>query len=212
MDRAPSRSSARPRISRRWAKRRALLRVADVLRANLRPRAHGHAVRGPAVGRLGTDRLHRARPRVGARPPHPDRYVGASRVARRTPELGGGTAQLHLDAPRAAQRRGHAQAALGSGSGIARPSHRPDRRTGRRHFSIRRGDGTHVRRPRLPRTRRRCLASRRGPRPSRCSRDPAFLDRCTPRRAEWSGQAFAPGCLGPRKDLHHGGIECVHRR
>ena len=88
VDRAAARVPARPRGASDRRRRRAVRRVAHVLRADQR-RGHGRdGVRGPAVGRRRAARLHRVAAGVVARPPDLHRHAGPSRARRPASDTG----------------------------------------------------------------------------------------------------------------------------
>jgi class 3 adenylate cyclase len=96
------RSSARPRRPQRLGFRRPVLGMAPVLREAGDARADGDGLRGPAVGRRGTARLHRVPARLVARVPAVRADAVAAGADRPAAQLGLGQAQLHLDLPGAA--------------------------------------------------------------------------------------------------------------
>ena len=201
--RAPlARASARvPAGARRTARRRprgAVRRLADLLRADQRRGDGRDGVRGPAVGRRGSARLHRVDARMVAEQADLHRHAGASGARRPPAELGLGPAQLPGDAPGAAPRRDDGRARARDGARRRRRRRDPDRRASRGHAAVRRRDDPDARRPRRAAARRGLLRARGRPRRDPGPGDAARADRLAARRARAGGPRAAAGRRGPR--------------
>ena len=90
LDRAAARGVAEPGHRRRLRPRRAVRCVAPLLRARLRPVADGDDLRGSAVGRPGTARLHGVPGDLVPHPAHPPPRPRPPGAARRAAHLGAG--------------------------------------------------------------------------------------------------------------------------
>src|SRR4029450_6946661 len=124
----PPRTGGRPLRTRG-----SLRRVAPLLRAPLRRLPHRPRLRGHAVGRRVSPRLHRVPAGVVALLPTVRRNARPSGATRAPSRVGGGNAQFHLALPRAAPRARNGGAPRRSRSGSAGDTQTADPRAGRGH-------------------------------------------------------------------------------
>ena len=129
-------------------------------------------LRGPAVGRPRSARLHRVDARVVAGPPDPHRHARAPRAAERRPTWGDRQRNFTCLRLGPLPERRDGRAGRGARARAATRGRGADRRAGRGRAAVRGRDGAHARRPRGARAGRRRL---RGGRRRRRPRDPGTL-------------------------------------
>ncbi len=181
--------------------RRAVRRLAALLRTDRRAGHDGSRLRGPAMGRRRPGRVHRVGPRVVPKPADPHRDPRAAGALRSPPDLGCRPARHHGPPSRPAAGTRDVRARRGHGAGSAGRARRDDRRPRRGRPALRGGAVPDARRSRPDPQERRRLRARRYRR-ARAARIAAVADRGATRLAPGRRATNGAGWCGPRPVVH----------